>query len=469
MEPWHAMTRKDTTVETFPLTDAAASCPWVDPKDDIGEGARIGEYLVEERRAQGGHATIYRARHVAEDRLVALKLLHPHLASTGALRRFLHEAQTVSRIRHPHIVEVYDFGHLDEVRPYLVMEWLDGLNLDEVLVERHRFGVEETLGILAPLCSALSAAHQEGVVHRDLKASNVMLVPGSKDGTVKLLDFGIAKLLDPDDPSAIQTTSQARLGTPNCMSPEQILGQPIDPRTDIYALGVLIFQLVTGRLPFVGSSALEVQEMQLHVPPPAPSELVPGVACLDALVKRCLAKDKESRYPDVEELYERLRRAATQPSSSETSHGLGLGVLVEIRCSADLDEVDDAVLMYQTTLLAEAKDFLSAHGFWPVVEATSTLLVVMPLPDGAEARQVAAREAVLAAAALASRLRGHIDLPSELGVSVAMHAAPVVAKTRQGVTDFVGGDLLCLAEWPRVDSQEEPVFLSPSVLALRAP
>lgn len=290
--------------------------PWGDVAPvPLGKGAVVGNYIIEELRAQGGLASVYRARHVVIGRTVALKVLHRHLGtSSSALRRFQQEAQVLGRLRHPNLVDIFDFGD-HEGAPYLVMEWLCGPTLGEELGARGPLTLDEIGKIFLPLGSALAAAHRLGVVHRDIKASNVVLAdatPGGmaerKQRIVKLIDFGIAKLLSEELPVP-KTTVGTRLGTPASMAPEQILGDRVDARTDIYALGVLLFQAATGKLPFAARSQLELDELHLSAVPPRPSEWAPAATPLDGLVLSCLEKSPEARPSSVEKLMSELEAA----------------------------------------------------------------------------------------------------------------------------------------------------------------
>jgi serine/threonine-protein kinase len=202
----------------------------------------IGRYRVERLIGNGGFAAVYEARD-PDGRRVAIKRLHGELAlRSHDILRFDREIRIIRGLRHPNVVEILDVG--DDQAPYFVMELLHGTDLSDHIARRGRLSLEETVEILAPVCSALSAAHQKGIVHRDLKASNVFL----DRERVVLLDFGVAKLLDG---TALRLTrSHLIVGSPACMAPEQILNGPVDERTDVYGLGVLAYQMLTGALPF---------------------------------------------------------------------------------------------------------------------------------------------------------------------------------------------------------------------------
>jgi len=276
---------------------------------DLGTGALIGDYLVEEARAEGGFAVVYRATHLPTGRAAAVKLLHRLLAtSTKALRRFRREVELVDRLDHPNIVDCYGFGVHTDGRPYLAMEWLDGRTLSEELAHRGPFAPSDAARAIAELCAPLEASHGVGVVHRDVKASNVIAVPAGHWYRLTLVDFGVAKLLDPDlGDGAALTSAGVRIGSAHAMAPEQILGGDVDARTDIYALGVLLYQLLTGRLPFVAESEAELEDQHLDAQPAPPSAHAKIPAALDAIAMRCLHKAPDHRPASAAALRALLR------------------------------------------------------------------------------------------------------------------------------------------------------------------
>src|SRR5450432_2224591 len=217
-------------------------------------GTFVGGYVIDELCYQGGFAALYRARSTGAQEIVALKVLHRHLAtSEEMLRRFQLEADMLARLAHPNLVELVERGDMTTGQPYLVMEWLEGRSLDAELRSAGPCSTTRAAAIVRQLCGALAVAHGQGIVHRDLKTLNVMVVAG---GVVKLVDFGIAKQ------AGVQLTATGKqLGTPYAMAPEQIRGdKDIDARADIYALGVLLHHLVTGQPPFLAGSALEIED-----------------------------------------------------------------------------------------------------------------------------------------------------------------------------------------------------------------
>lgn len=278
-------------------------------KLEIGSaGTKIGDYFLETHLGEGGFGAVYAARHEKTDRRVAVKFLRPRwTASTEMVLRLFREAEAIRAIGHPNIVEIYDWGWLTERVPAVVMELLEGTSLLRVLEARGAIPPAELMSYVEPMGQALSAAHRVGIVHRDLKASNVMVCRVDGQRVVKLIDFGIAKLLAPEGPSLTRTG--VLLGTRTAISPEQLLHKPIDQRTDVYALGVLLFHLLTGRRPFGRASAQQVEQMHLSAPPPRASHIAPVGVAFDRIILRCMEKNADDRYPTVEALLVDLRAA----------------------------------------------------------------------------------------------------------------------------------------------------------------
>ncbi|WP_233561559.1 serine/threonine-protein kinase, partial [Sorangium cellulosum] len=221
-------TRNDET-RAFSLEERSFS------RGELPCGARAGDYSVVTPIARGGCGAVYEARQLRTGARVAMKVLHGTLAASPKMvKRFLREIEVVRRLNHPGIVEIYDVGELADGRPFYVMEHLDGLTLDVLLRQEGRFSPEQALDLLEPVCSALDAAHAAGIIHRDVKGSNIFVSRGAPR-KVKLLDFGIAKLMEAEDGPTGFTTAGRAPGTLTIMAPEQILGGPIDARVDVYA------------------------------------------------------------------------------------------------------------------------------------------------------------------------------------------------------------------------------------------
>jgi serine/threonine protein kinase len=268
-------------------------------------GTMIGErFKILRMIGQGGMGTVYEAEHKTLPRRFAVKILRPELTGDREAERFRREAIASARLEHPNIIYITDFGEMEYGSLYLVMEYLEGIGLDEVLSRQSRLPLSRALPILAQVADALDHAHKMDVVHRDLKPENIHLteVRGKKD-VVKLLDFGIAKMGLPEFAQSLTIQGQV-FGTAEYMSPEQATGEGVDGRSDIYALGCLAYELITGDPPFLGPP-VKVLRSQVNEPAPPPSTKLtdpPLPPALDAMVLRCLAKAPKDRYQSASDL-----------------------------------------------------------------------------------------------------------------------------------------------------------------------
>jgi tRNA A-37 threonylcarbamoyl transferase component Bud32 len=278
--------------------------------DDSLIGTLLADrYVVHKRLGLGGSGNIYQGEHATLRRKVAIKVLHHELSRDDlAVERFRREATTVSQIDNEHIVEVLDFGRLADGRLFLAMEFLEGETLLDALGREGRLPIAKVVDVLVQLGEALMEAHAMGYVHRDLRPRNVFLARRrGVDGFVKLLDFGLAKLVEREGEAA-STSLGMTFGDPHYMSPEQAHGEPVDRRADIYSLGIMAFQMLTGRPPFLGEKVFDVLTKHLEEAPPLPSSLRPDVpAWLDAIVLRMLAKRPDDRFVTVYRLVEALK------------------------------------------------------------------------------------------------------------------------------------------------------------------
>jgi serine/threonine-protein kinase len=264
------------------------------------EARRLGPYRLVRKLGQGGMGEVYLAEHRLLKRPCAVKLIRPERASDPQLlQRFEREVQATARLSHPNTVEIYDYGHAADGTFYYAMEYLPGLNLQE-LVERHGpLPPGRSVGLLRQVCGALREAHAAGLIHRDIKPGNVIVCDrGGTPDVAKLLDFGLAR--DVSGSAAELTQDGVITGTPAYMAPEQASGASVGARADIYALGGVAYFLLTGRPPFAGPSAMKVLAAHLYEPPAPPSQHCPDVpADLDTVVLRCLAKAPADRFPDM--------------------------------------------------------------------------------------------------------------------------------------------------------------------------
>ncbi len=266
-----------------------------------------GRYRVEQRLARGGMATVYEATDLRLDRTVALKIMHASLADDAAfVSRFVREAKSAARLSDPHVVAVYDQGEDDGI-VYLVMEYVPGRTVRDVLRERGRLTAGQALTILDPVLQALDAAHRAGFVHRDVKPENVLL---TDDGRVKVADFGLARAISAATSTA--ATQGLLIGTVAYLSPEQVERGIADARSDVYGAGILLYEMVTGAVPFAGETPLAVAYQHVNAAVPRPSsirsDVPPGI---DALVARATARDADERYADAADFLAAVRSTRT--------------------------------------------------------------------------------------------------------------------------------------------------------------
>ena len=274
-------------------------------------GTILGEYQIEREIGRGGMGTVYAARHPTIGKRVAIKVLEFSFSCDPALvKRFTDEARAVNKIGHPYIIDVFSFGKLADGRQYFVMEFLEGETMASWLA-KGRPDFAEARRLLLQVCEALEAAHREGVIHRDLKPENLWIArPKHGLAYIKVLDFGIAKLVETHEEKGTTKTGMV-MGTPQFMSPEQCMGRGVDYRTDIYALGAIMFCVYCGRPPFDGGSAAELIAAQLYSPPPKPSTLAAIPPGLETLILSCLDKEAANRPATAAELGIRLKEVAS--------------------------------------------------------------------------------------------------------------------------------------------------------------
>lgn len=267
----------------------------------------------------GGMSIVYKARHKHMDRTVAIKVLHPDLINDPlALERFQQESKAAASLTHPNVVTVYDFGMSQQGQAFFVMDCLEGTTLEELLEKRRRVPVDRAVNIFKQICDGLESAHKKGIIHRDLKPPNIALIP-QEDGTdlVKILDFGVAKLLPKSDQQALRLTQTGEVfGSPLYMSPEQCLGKKLDARSDIYALGCLMYETLTGSPAVIADSFLEALNKHVGEAPKAFKETAPSLnipESVEEIVFKCLEKDPDNRFQTVGEVRDALVRLGAVP------------------------------------------------------------------------------------------------------------------------------------------------------------
>jgi serine/threonine-protein kinase len=316
--------------ERFCLHDSAVL---VEEEDIARLGTSIGNYRLDKILGRGGMGTVYAGEHVYIKKAVAVKVLHPQFARyQEAIHRFLREARAATSINHANIVDVTDFGILPEGPVYFVMEYLEGKSLEDLIEKEGAVELHRALNVANQIALALEAAHAVGVIHRDLKPDNIMLLkkPGRRDlvrmapdqtswitereesyDFVKVLDFGIAKVLVQDELLA-ETVQGAVFGTPEYMSPEAARGEDVDHRADVYSLGVILFDMLCGRPPFEAPQSSEVLSMHIHTNPPSPREFAPHreiTEMAEAVILRAMQKDPGRRYQNMTEFRRDLSNA----------------------------------------------------------------------------------------------------------------------------------------------------------------
>ena len=259
--------------------------------------SQLGRYNIIGELGQGAMGTVYKAVDPLIDRIVAIKTINLSMAQDEKDEfesRFYQEAKAAGRLSHPNIVTIYDVGKSDEIA-YIAMEFLQGRELRDVLNDGKRMPVEQVINVVAQVAQGLAYAHEHGIVHRDIKPSNIMIV---REGHVKITDFGIARMAS----AAVRTQTGMVLGSPKYMSPEQVVGKLTDQRSDIFSLGVVLYEMLTGQAPFAGENINAIMYQTLNSVPPPPSTLSPNVPeMLNFIVAKALAKKLEHRYQDAKE------------------------------------------------------------------------------------------------------------------------------------------------------------------------
>ena len=278
-----------------------------------------GRYEIQQRVGEGGMGVVYKARQMSIDRVIALKMLNQQMQGDQQwVQRFYNEAKACSRLQHPNTIRMFDFGQTPDGRLFMTMEFLDGISLRDALA-KGPLAPQRVVKILIQCCASLAEAHSIGIIHRDIKPDNLFLLnmAGSPD-FVKLLDFSVAKLLEGD---RMKTQAGVVFGTPQYMSPEQGRGLPLDARSDLYALGVLAFEMLTGNVPFNDDNPMTVIQMHLHgAIPPMPDSVPYSV---QAIVRRAMEKDAARRYQSSGEMMQHCQQVFAELNAGGVSIGGG--------------------------------------------------------------------------------------------------------------------------------------------------
>jgi serine/threonine protein kinase len=391
---------------------------------------------------RGGMGVVYEAKDLLEGRVVAVKLLAPEAnADQQAVERFVREAKNTFRLTHPNIVRVFDAGRAPTGELFYVMEHLEGESLLKVLRSGRPLSPEEAVDLVGQLAAALSAAHRSNIVHRDVKPGNVMLVTERGRRVVKLLDFGIARSFGG---TTQLTATGTAIGTPEYMSPEQVLGQPIDHRSDLYAVGVILMNLLTGRPLFVGESAVSIAYHHVHTQPEPLTRQrpdLPHAAALEHIISRCLAKDPNDRFQDAEQLRLALEAALTDaapPVAPLAVANLPYFVCQHCgadssrfasrceRCGADLDTPSQRAFSAQTIAQREAVKTPDAA---PEPVAPEPRPMATPLPARASAPRRREAAPAVDESWFWSAVSAVLDLPGVFFARVAAYSLLAVAVT----------------------------------------
>jgi len=303
----------DSGDEALSAGEPAAARAQDEDAEDPYLGTTIGErYVIDACIGEGGMGRVYLAHHKVIGKKMALKILHATLAKDKeAVSRFVREARSASSIGNAHIIDISDFGETADGSTYFAMEYLDGVTLAELIDERGALPAEIVCDIALQLCDGLAAAHGKNIVHRDLKPENVTLIQqGGSDRFCKILDFGIAKCSTSQSSTKL-TMAGAVFGTPHYMSPEQAAGATVDLRTDLYALGVILYEMVAGRLPFNADNFMGILTQHMYKAPVPIRALVDAPDChpgLEAIILKCLSKKPDARYQSMDELATDIRK-----------------------------------------------------------------------------------------------------------------------------------------------------------------
>ncbi len=330
----------------------------------------LERYRVIEEVGRGGMAVVYRGRDRTLDRQVAIKVLHPHLASTPEARaRFRQEARAVAKLHHRNIIEIFDFddGSEKDGVSYIVTEFIEGSTLKQFMEDNKSFFPEIAALIAVEICDAISHAHQAGVIHRDLKPENMMI---TKEGSLKLMDFGIAKVIDQHEQ---MTVTGSILGSPAHMAPEMLEGRELDARSDLFSLGTILYWMATGSLPFTGTNPHQVLRRIIEGKFPDPQMVNPELGSdLGRIIKRALANDPEARFSSAVELRQTLLSQLEYLHLDSADHEL-----------EEFFEHPESYLeklrpMVQIRLLERAKGLIASKDFRPALEDLDRLLAMVP-------------------------------------------------------------------------------------------
>jgi serine/threonine protein kinase/Tol biopolymer transport system component len=336
-------------------------------------GETVGQYEIVEYLGQGGMATIYKAHQTTLDRFVALKVIHPVLKDDQAfLNRLKREASIIAKLNHPNIVTVYDFSEFDGM-PFLVLRFIDGKTLKAVL-QQQKLGTTQILRIIRPVADALSYAHSRGVLHRDVKPSNILI---DNEGHVYLTDFGLARIAHSSESTS---SHDMMIGSPHYLSPEQAKSEPADARTDIYSLGIVLFEMFTGQVPFSADTPYGTILEQINQPPPSPRSINPKVPpAVDQVILKALAKEPKNRYASVRDMMRALENAARGPKNAPEEEAAPIP-LIDYKPARTLplpNSLSDMGKQIKTAAASLGSGDTNRNQAWLVIGATLLALLVI--------------------------------------------------------------------------------------------
>lgn len=366
----------------------------MDALDPSTQPPVIPGFRIETLIGEGGFGQVWKGHREGDREVVAVKVLHFELVrSVDALTRFQRELDAIHRLQHRNVVGALDHGTLDDGRPFIVLEYVEGPSLREVIHDQGAMAPQQMMEVLEPVCDALAVAHAAGLVHRDVKASNVILAR-ELDGALRpvLLDFGLVKLLDQVGPGL--TSSRSMLGTPAAMAPEQMRGQPVDARTDVYALGLLAYHMLTGQPAFGGAPGVVQSYLQVHGPRPRPSSKADIDPAIDDPVIRALAPEPAARFTGTLEFKEALRAVIFPSGGTEVEV-----VALYVEGASDVIDVAKGVIgRVRMTIALTAPDSILAVAPRDQLDIAVLRSAIEPL----------AANAKIALGASRATIRGHV-------------------------------------------------------------
>lgn len=407
---------------------------------------------------------VYRAQRKSDGSVKAVKVLRREFCFDSLmLNRFEREIQAISMLEHPNIVKVYDVGQSSDGRPFYSMEFLRGQTLKEILQTPPRLSVHQAISFFSEVSYAISYAHEQGIVHRDLKSSNVVVIQqADAEPRVKLLDFGVAKFLEPRPGQRGITRQGVMLGSTSAMSPEQVRGQPVDRRADIYALGVMLFELLTGELPFVASNPQDLLRMHIEQATPLPSQRHRPVYAFDAIVVRAMQKRREDRFDSARDLIDACQSALQRPGlrPSSVMHRVpALGLCARIE--ADPSTLDaPGVLKNISGIHKLIADAFQESGLNHLISTMHAHLGLAILPESPSKKTALLSQAEQLLLDLSRKVDELPERDPALKVRMTLHVEDAEISSQD--ENFIAGPILQFEDWSMTCRESEhPTRITP--------